>query len=288
MVEGRDGDGDGDGKRRMVEGRDDEGRRMAEGGDCHGEGRRMVEGGDCHGKGRRMAEGRDATARRDCGHEECGSFPASQGQSEPSSALGNHSIQGVYTPQGQSRPPFGMSSNYVEGVYTPQGQSRPPFGMSSNYVEGLYTPQGQSQPPFGMSSTYDVSCNYLHTLHSNGYKEQGLNTELYYRNEEIRETYSVVPASAIGISHGILICSGNDEKGKFDELVEDKGVKILIDPKAHMHVIGTKMDFFNDKLRSEFIFINPNSKGKCGCGESFMPTSSAEAAKPVIVQDHKS
>ncbi|CAL5363336.1 unnamed protein product [Camellia sinensis] len=55
-----------------------------------------------------------------------------------------------------------------------------------------------------------------------------------------------------------------------------------------MHVIGTKMDFFNDKLRSEFIFINPNSKGKCGCGESFMPTSSAEAAKPVIVQDHKS
>ncbi|GMP22251.1 hypothetical protein CsSME_00000353 [Camellia sinensis var. sinensis] len=79
-----------------------------------------------------------------------------------------------------------------------------------------------------------------------------------------------------------------NEKGKFDELVEGRGVKILIDPKARMHVIGTKMDFFNDKLRSEFIFINPNPKGKCGCGESFMPTSSAEAAKPVIVQDHKS
>ncbi|GAU31783.1 hypothetical protein TSUD_22290 [Trifolium subterraneum] len=41
-----------------------------------------------------------------------------------------------------------------------------------------------------------------------------------------------------------------DEKGKFDELVEDKGVKILIDPKALMHVIGTKMDFVDDKLRS--------------------------------------
>lgn len=40
-----------------------------------------------------------------------------------------------------------------------------------------------------------------------------------------------------------------DEKGKFDELVEDKGVKILIDPKALMHVIGTKMDFIDDKLR---------------------------------------
>ncbi|KAK9265783.1 hypothetical protein L1049_001708 [Liquidambar formosana] len=40
-----------------------------------------------------------------------------------------------------------------------------------------------------------------------------------------------------------------DEKGKFDELIEDRGVKILIDPKALMHVIGTKMDFVDDKLR---------------------------------------
>ncbi|GLT57045.1 hypothetical protein SLA2020_300470 [Shorea laevis] len=69
-----------------------------------------------------------------------------------------------------------------------------------------------------------------------------------------------------------------DEKGKFDELVEDRGVKILIEPKALMHVIGTKMDFVDDKLRSEFIFINPNSKGQCGCGESFM-TSSARGSK---------
>ncbi|KAK7266058.1 hypothetical protein RIF29_18697 [Crotalaria pallida] len=65
-----------------------------------------------------------------------------------------------------------------------------------------------------------------------------------------------------------------DEKGKFDELIEDKGVKILIDPKALMHVIGTEMDFVDDKLRSEFIFVNPNSKGQCGCGESFMTTTS--------------
>ncbi|RAL37063.1 unnamed protein product [Cuscuta campestris] len=70
-----------------------------------------------------------------------------------------------------------------------------------------------------------------------------------------------------------------DEKGKFDELVEDKGVKVLIDPKALMHVLGTQMDFVDDKIRSEFIFINPNAKGHCGCGESFMTTTSAEAAK---------
>jgi hypothetical protein len=46
-----------------------------------------------------------------------------------------------------------------------------------------------------------------------------------------------------------------DEKGKFDELIEDKGVKILIDPKALMHVIGTKMDFVDDKLRYTHFFM---------------------------------
>lgn len=45
------------------------------------------------------------------------------------------------------------------------------------------------------------------------------------------------------------MCFGLDEKGKFDEVVEEKGVKIVVDAKALMHVIGTKMDFVDDKLR---------------------------------------
>ncbi|MCL7048400.1 hypothetical protein MKW94_013035 [Papaver nudicaule] len=69
-----------------------------------------------------------------------------------------------------------------------------------------------------------------------------------------------------------------DEKAKFDEVVEEKGVKILIDPKALMHVTGTKIDFIDDTLRSEFVFINPNSEGQCGCGESFMTTSNSGAS----------
>lgn len=60
-----------------------------------------------------------------------------------------------------------------------------------------------------------------------------------------------------------------DTKGKFDELVEEKGVRILIEPAALMHVLGTKMDFVEDQLRQEFVFVNPNAKGTCGCGESF-------------------
>ncbi|KAI8476534.1 MAG: hypothetical protein J3K34DRAFT_463838 [Monoraphidium minutum] len=71
-------------------------------------------------------------------------------------------------------------------------------------------------------------------------------------------------------------CSGlsytlnySDQKGRFDELVEDHGVRVLIDPAALMHVLGTTMDFVQDELKSEFVFINPNAKGSCGCGESF-------------------
>lgn len=60
-----------------------------------------------------------------------------------------------------------------------------------------------------------------------------------------------------------------DAKGKFDELVEEKGVKILIEPNALMHVLGTRLDWQEDRLRAEFVFVNPNAKGTCGCGESF-------------------
>jgi len=60
-----------------------------------------------------------------------------------------------------------------------------------------------------------------------------------------------------------------DEKGKFDDVVEDKGVTILIDPKAIMFILGTEMDYVEEKLQSGFTFRNPNEKGRCGCGESF-------------------
>lgn len=58
--------------------------------------------------------------------------------------------------------------------------------------------------------------------------------------------------------------------GKFDEFVEQDGVKVLIDSKALFSIVGSEMDWLDDKLSSRFIFKNPNSKGTCGCGESFM------------------
>ena len=53
-----------------------------------------------------------------------------------------------------------------------------------------------------------------------------------------------------------------------DEVVEDKGVKILIDPKAILFLIGTEMDFVRDKMQARFVFNNPNQTSACGCGES--------------------
>ena len=54
-----------------------------------------------------------------------------------------------------------------------------------------------------------------------------------------------------------------------DEVVDTNGVKLLIDPKAALFLIGTEMDYEEEKLKSGFVFTNPNEKGRCGCGESF-------------------
>lgn len=60
-----------------------------------------------------------------------------------------------------------------------------------------------------------------------------------------------------------------EQKNKFDELVEDNGVKVIVDAKALMYLVGTEMDFVEDKFNSTFVFNNPNEKNKCGCGKSF-------------------
>ncbi|KAL4855507.1 Iron-sulfur assembly protein IscA-like 1 [Chlorella vulgaris] len=76
-----------------------------------------------------------------------------------------------------------------------------------------------------------------------------------------------------------------DSKGRFDELVEQAGVKVLIDPAALMHVLGTRMDFVEDRLRSEFVFVNPNASGTCGCGESFTVDPVAARRNEVTAKD---
>ncbi len=77
----------------------------------------------------------------------------------------------------------------------------------------------------------------------------------------------------IGVKNGG--CAGMEytmdwasEAEKFDEVVEDKGVKVLIDAKAVLFLLGTQMDYETSTLKSGFVFKNPNQTSACGCGES--------------------
>uniref|UniRef100_A0A2M4C3N7 Iron-sulfur cluster assembly 1 homolog, mitochondrial n=1 Tax=Anopheles marajoara TaxID=58244 RepID=A0A2M4C3N7_9DIPT len=69
-----------------------------------------------------------------------------------------------------------------------------------------------------------------------------------------------------GLSYTLDYASAKD---KMDEEVVQDGVKVLIDKKAQLSLLGTEMDFVQTDLSAEFVFNNPNIKGTCGCGESF-------------------
>lgn len=94
----------------------------------------------------------------------------------------------------------------------------------------------------------------------------------------IRQLLSQRGRPSAGIKIGVRTrgCSGlsysieyADAVDKFDEVVKKDDLTLLIDPKAVMFLLGTEMDYVEEKLKSGFVFRNPNEKGRCGCGESF-------------------
>ncbi len=96
--------------------------------------------------------------------------------------------------------------------------------------------------------------------------------------ERVKNLMANAEADAIGLRVGVRTrgCSGLSyfmeyarEQKKFEDVVEDHGVKIFIDPTAIMFLIGTEMDYVEGEFASEFVFNNPNEKSRCGCGESF-------------------
>jgi len=96
--------------------------------------------------------------------------------------------------------------------------------------------------------------------------------------ERIKELIDKRGKPTAGIRIGVRSkgCSGMsytleyaDGQQPMDEVVETGGVKLLIDPKASLFLIGTEMDYAEEKLKTGFVFRNPNEKGRCGCGESF-------------------
>jgi iron-sulfur cluster assembly protein len=96
--------------------------------------------------------------------------------------------------------------------------------------------------------------------------------------ERVKQLMAKATKPIVGLRVGVKAqgCSGMsyyveyaEEKKKFEEVIQDKGVTLLIDPAATMFLIGSEMDYKEDKLQSGFTFTNPNEKGRCGCGESF-------------------
>ena len=93
----------------------------------------------------------------------------------------------------------------------------------------------------------------------------------------IQEIMSASDGKYRGVRVGVMNggCAGMsytmdyaDAAKPLDEIIEDKGVKIFIEPKAIMFLIGTEMDFVREKLGARFVFNNPNQTAACGCGES--------------------
>ena len=94
----------------------------------------------------------------------------------------------------------------------------------------------------------------------------------------IKEITSKDESKSIGVRVGVKSggCAGMSYIMEYakqinpnDEVIEDKGVKVFIDPGAIMYLLGTEMDYKKEQFSSSFIFKNPNETERCGCGESF-------------------
>ena len=96
--------------------------------------------------------------------------------------------------------------------------------------------------------------------------------------ERVKEIIAKAEEPVVGVRVGVESggCAGMSYVMEYakkanpnDEIIEDKGVKVLIDPKAIMYLLGTEMDYKKEELSSTFVFKNPNETERCGCGESF-------------------
>jgi iron-sulfur cluster assembly protein len=96
--------------------------------------------------------------------------------------------------------------------------------------------------------------------------------------DRVKEIMAQTKETIVGVRVGVASggCAGMSYVMEYakktnpnDEIIEDKGVKVLIDPKAIMYLLGTEMDYKKEELSSTFVFKNPNETERCGCGESF-------------------
>lgn len=120
---------------------------------------------------------------------------------------------------------------------------------------------------FKFSETGNTIVDYL-TITDDAFKEiQGLLAARKEPCEGIR--VGVRTRGCSGLSYTIEYAIKEKNISKFDDVVMREDVQVFIDPKVSMFLIGSEMIYKTDELNSGFDFVNPNEKGRCGCGESF-------------------
>ena len=123
--------------------------------------------------------------------------------------------------------------------------------MSTTRTDTAALPKRRALPP--LMSLSERAADRLRTLYETGHAGQTLRI-------------SVGTKGCSGLSYDM---NWVEAAGPTDEVVTDRGLTVLVDRKASLFLIGTTMDYEVKDLSAGFVFINPNEKGRCGCGESF-------------------
>ncbi|KAL1969522.1 hypothetical protein VTN77DRAFT_8960 [Rasamsonia byssochlamydoides] len=172
--------------------------------------------------------------------------------------------------------------NTERGTAQSLNQARSPAGQASDLSSTVSVREGEAQKPTPVDSSATATTSTLSQettkpRRSKLRPRKAAMTLTPAAIQQLRTLLSQPEPKMIRVGVKNRGCSGLsyhleyvEKPGKFDEVVEQDGVKVLIDSKALFSIIGSEMDWQEDKLSQKFIFRNPNIKEQCGCGESFM------------------
>ena len=156
------------------------------------------------------------------------------------------------------------------------------FNVTKSYLVEAYNQTFMSQPAEALNQGPLATMLEKSRIGIEGFVEQypsplafantSLDTSLnnaYFYSTKTNSTHSIHPISHTQCMRNVIILVTQQDIKPNEEIIEDKGVKVLIDPKAIMYLLGTEMDYKKEKFSSQFVFKNPNETERCGCGESF-------------------
>lgn len=175
------------------------------------------------------------------------------------------------------RPPF-TTLPVEHGRSAPQAPATPPASTSATATGSLVSKSASTPPPPPPQTTTATATTPATAPAPRKLRpRKAAMTLTPLAVDHVRSLTQQTPPKLIRVGVKNKGCSGLayhldyiESPGKFDEVVEQEGVKVYIDSKALFSIIGSEMDWVEDRLSARFVFKNPNIKEECGCGESFM------------------